>query len=121
MAPESFWNRRFASFRFAFRGIAVLFRGEIHAWFHLVATIAVLVAAIAFSVTAAEAGLLILACGLVWTAEAVNTAVELTVDLISPDYHDLAGRAKDVAAGAVLLASLTAACIGVLVFAPRLF
>jgi diacylglycerol kinase (ATP) len=57
--------------------------------------------------------------GLVWTAEGVNTAIEAVVDLASPDMHPLAGKAKDVAAGAVLLAALAAVVVGLLVFGPR--
>ena len=67
-----------------------------------------------------EWGLLVLAIGLVWTAEALNSAVEFAVDLASPDYHELAGKAKDVAAGAVLLAALTAIAVAACVFGPRI-
>ena len=62
----------------------------------------------------------ILAIGLCMTAEAFNTAIESVVDLASPEQHPLAGRAKDVAAGAVLLAAMTAVVVGVIVFGPRL-
>jgi len=55
----------------------------------------------------------------VWTAEALNTAIELVVDLASPDVHPLAGRVKDVAAGAVLIAACGALVVGILVFAPH--
>ena len=57
----------------------------------------------------------------VWAAELVNTAIEALTDLASPAYHPLAGKAKDVAAGAVLLAALGALMVGVLVFGPKLF
>jgi diacylglycerol kinase (ATP) len=57
----------------------------------------------------------------VWTAEALNTAIELVIDLVSPDVHPLAGRAKDVAAGAVLISACGAVVVGILVFAPHLF
>ncbi|MGB8168211.1 MAG: diacylglycerol kinase family protein, partial [Chthoniobacteraceae bacterium] len=60
------------------------------------------------------------AIGLVWTAEGLNTAVEALTDLVSPGEHPLAGRAKDVAAGAVLCAATSAAVIGLVVFVPRL-
>jgi diacylglycerol kinase (ATP) len=59
------------------------------------------------------------AIGLVWTAEGLNTALEFLTDLVSPEYHELAGRAKDVAAGAVLSASIAAGVIGAIIFLPK--
>ena len=56
----------------------------------------------------------------VWTAEALNTAIEFVTDLASPEFSNLAGKAKDVAAGAVLVAAVGAVTIGLLVFGPRL-
>ena len=52
--------------------------------------------------------------------EAINSAIEALADTISTDYHPLIGRAKDLAAGAVLFAALTAALIGLLIFVPRI-
>lgn len=57
---------------------------------------------------------------LVISLEAVNTAVEHLTDLVSPDYHPLAGRAKDVAAAAVLIGALGAAVVGALIFFPKI-
>lgn len=120
MSPESFWRRRSVGFRVAFRGIAILVRTQFHARIHLLATIVVIVAGISCSVSRTEWCLLVLSIGLVWASEAVNTAIEAAVDLASPEFHELAGSAKDVAAGAVLLASLAAAVVGGLIFGPRL-
>ena len=61
------------------------------------------------------------AVGTVWSAELMNTAVEAVVNLVSPDYHPLAGKAKDVAAAAVLLAALAALVVGLLIFGPRVW
>jgi diacylglycerol kinase (ATP) len=55
----------------------------------------------------------------VWTAEALNTAFEFLTDVASPSFHPIAGQAKDVAAGAVLLAAVGAVIIGALVFGPK--
>jgi diacylglycerol kinase (ATP) len=63
---------------------------------------------------------IVLAIGSVWTAEALNTAFEFLTDVASPDFHPLAEKAKDVAAGAVLLAAIGAAVIGALVFWPTI-
>ena len=61
------------------------------------------------------------AIGLVFAAEGLNTAVEALTDLVSPNEHPLAGRAKDMAAGAVLCAAIAAAVLGAIVFLPRLW
>jgi diacylglycerol kinase (ATP) len=56
----------------------------------------------------------------VWTAEALNTAFELLTDVASPGFDPLAGRAKDVAAGAVLISAIGSMAIGALIFVPRI-
>ena len=71
-------------------------------------------------ITRLEWALLALAVAGVWTAELLNTAIEALTDLVSPAWHPLAGKAKDVAAGAVLLAALGALVVGALVFGPYL-
>jgi diacylglycerol kinase len=106
---------------FAVHGICTLLRTQPNARIHLVATVVVVSAGFALSVSATEWCLLVLAMGLVWTAEALNTAIEFVVDLISPEQHVLAGQAKDVAAGATLLAAIAAAIIGAIVFVPRIW
>ena len=113
-------KRRIDSIVFAGRGVVVFFRTQFHAWVHLLATVVVVAAGLWFPVSAGEWALLALAIGLVWTAEALNSAVEFTVDLASPEYHDVAGKAKDVAAAAVLLAALTAVAVACCVFGPRI-
>jgi diacylglycerol kinase len=64
---------------------------------------------------------LILAAGLVWVAELLNTALETVVDLASPDRHPLAGKAKDIGAAAVLVAAMIAVLLGVLILGPPLW
>ena len=64
---------------------------------------------------------IVAAIGLVWTAEGLNTALEALTDLVSPGEHPLAGRAKDMAAGAVLCAAIAAAIIGAIIFLPKLW
>ena len=61
--------------------------------------------------------IVLLCCGVVIMAELMNTAVETVVDLVSPEFHPLAGRAKDIAAAAVWVLSVIVAIVGVLVFA----
>ena len=112
---------RARSFGYAFRGIAALLVNEQNAWIHAAATLAVIAAAVFFDVSGVEWALLILAMGLVWMAEALNTALEALCDRVAPDPHPLVARAKDVAAAGVLLAACTAAATGLIVFVPKLF
>jgi len=113
-------RKRIAAFVDAGRGVITLMKTQVHAWVHLVATVGVIASGLWFSVTASQWCMLVLAMGLVWSAEAINTAIEFVVDLVSPEHHELAGKAKDTAAAAVLLASIAAAVVGVIVFGPHL-
>jgi diacylglycerol kinase (ATP) len=88
---------------------------------HFLSAAAVLFAALFFKVPTVDFLLLTLAITVVLFAEIINTAVEVVVDLVSPDYHPLAKQAKDVAAGAVLLATCGAAVVGYVVFSSRIF
>src|SRR4051794_27456175 len=87
---------------------------------HLVAMLVVVALCILLPLTALESAVMVLAIAIVLVAEAFNTAVEAAVDLASPEIHPLARRAKDVAAGGVLIAALASVVIGVLVLWPRL-
>jgi len=111
---------RIRSFTHAFRGLAALVASEHNAWVHAAATFAVVIAGLTFGVTRIEWALLVLAIGLVWSAEALNTAVEWIADVVSPDHDPRIGRVKDVAAGGVLIAAAAATVIGLLVFVPHL-
>lgn len=113
-------RKRIASFGFALEGIATLLRTQVNARIHLVAGIAVVVLAAYLDVRRMEWALLVLAIALVWVAEGLNTGIEFLADAAVPDPHSLIKHAKDVAAGAVLLASLAAAVVGALVFLPYL-
>ena len=112
-------RKRVESFIYAGRGIRVLLRTQANARIHAVATVAVVAAGLWFRVTNAEWCLLALAIGIVWVAEALNTSIEFVVDLVSPQHHELAGKAKDAAAGAVLLAAISSATVGVIIFWPH--
>ena len=113
-------KKRLKSFKFAFKGIAELFRSEPNARIHLLATIVVFIAGFYFQVSTPEWCLLTLCIALVLSAEAVNTAIEKLTDLVSPDFHPLAGKAKDVAAAAVLLVAMGTIIVGALIFIPKI-
>jgi len=120
MSPTSALKRRLASFRYAGRGVAAMLRSEPNARFHAAAAAAAVAAGLAFGIERVEWLAIALAIGGVLAAEAFNTAFEALCDLTSPARHPLVERAKDVAAGAVLLAALAALAVGIIVFAPRL-
>ena len=103
----------------ALRGIRTMIASQRNAWIHAVATVVVVVAGLVVGLQWAEWCWIVLAIVSVWTAEALNTAIEFLTDVASPNFHPIAGRAKDVAAGAVLLAAVGAVIIGALVFGPR--
>ncbi|MFO0691024.1 MAG: diacylglycerol kinase family protein [Myxococcota bacterium] len=120
MTLDSPLRRRLASFGYAARGIATMLRSEPNARIHAVAAIGVVVAGLALGIDRGEWLAIALAIGGVFTAEGFNTAFEALCDLTSPGRHPMVERAKDVAAGAVLLTALAAAAVGLLVFGPRL-
>ncbi len=110
---------RIRSFRCAFLGIWVMISSQHNAWIHAIATVTVIIVSVYFGLTKTEWCWIILAIISVWTAEALNTAFEFLTDVASPGIHPLAAKAKDVAAGAVLIAALGSALIGFLVLGPH--
>lgn len=121
-SPVSFsWFARARSFRYAARGLRVLFVTQHNARLHLTATVAVLLLAAVLQLTRLEWVAVLVAIGLVLVAEALNTAIERLGDAVSRETHPAVGDAKDLAAAAVLVASTIAAVIGLIVFLPHLF
>ncbi len=112
-------RRRLRSFSAAFRGLAVVL-GEVHSRVHLAATLVVLAAGWWFHLSTSEWCAVIVAMGIVWVAEALNTALEHLADAAVPEQHPLVGAAKDSAAAGVLIAALTSVAIAALVFLPKL-
>jgi diacylglycerol kinase (ATP) len=109
---------RIRSVRYAVAGVRVMIVSQQNAWIHAAATLIVLAAGLSFGLTRAEWCWIVLAVVSVWTAEALNTAFEFLTDVASPEFHPLAAKAKDVAAGAVLITALGSVLIGLLVFGP---
>ncbi len=106
----------FASFNYAAEGVIHALRTQRNLWIHFALAAAVLVAAIGFGVSRIELMVLLLAITFVLVAELVNTAIEATVDVASTEFDPMAKLAKDIAAGAVLVAALNAVAVGYLVF-----
>lgn len=107
-------------FRCALEGIADALATQRHMRIHAVVAILVALLGVLLRLPRADLLLLVMAIGVVVIAELLNSAVELVVDLASPALHPIAGRAKNIAAGAVLFAALTSAAIGAMILAPPL-
>lgn len=116
----TYLKRRVRSFRYAFQGIGYLLREQPNARIHAAATLGVLLCGWWLGLSPWEWAVMLLCIGLVLAAEAINSAVEALVDLVSPDHHPLAGKAKDLAAGAVLICALIAALAWAVIHIPKL-
>ncbi len=119
--PTHFFGKRIASFQYAWQGIFYLIRTQPNAWIHLTISTLVVFFGFYFKISGLEWQMIGLAMGLVWSAEAFNTALEVLVDWLSPDYHPQAKIVKDVSAGAVLLGALAAAGVGISIFLPKFY
>ena len=112
-------KKRIDSFRFAFKGLADLFISQPNARIHGVAAIIALLSGSILGLSKIEWCLIILCIFAVLAAEAFNTALEYLTDLVSPEYHTLAGKTKDVAAAGVLLTAFGALIIGTIIYVPK--
>lgn len=117
--PFSF-RSRIRSLFYAMTGILEFIREEHNARIHFVATIGVAILAYVVRVSYAEAAALTIVIGIVWITEMLNTCVERIMDFVHPEEHPKIKFIKDLAAGAVLAASLTAVVVGLLIFIPKL-
>jgi diacylglycerol kinase (ATP) len=111
-------SARLKSFGYALQGIAFMLKTQHNAWLHGVATLAVIALAVYCGVSASDWRWLIVAMGMVWVGETINTAVEYVCDVVSPEYNHAVKHAKDIAAGGVLIAAVASLVIGVLTFYP---
>lgn len=108
------------SFSNAMHGIAILFKTQLNARIELTITVVVVIAGILFNISSSEWLSILLCIALVLGLEGINTAIEIILDKLHPNFDTEIGKAKDVAAGAVLIAAIVAAIIGFTIFAPRL-
>ena len=111
----------YKSVKYALEGILTCIQNERTIKIHMGMVCLVTIAGIIFSINQFEWIICILLFGFVIGLEMINTAIEAVVDLCSPQFHPLAKVAKDVSAGAVLVASIAAAIIGLLIFIPYIF
>ena len=109
---------RIKSFRYAIQGIILMVKSQHNAWLHATASILVMLIAAFFRLSPAEWCWMVIAIMAVWTAEALNTALEFLADVASPEFHPLVEKAKDVAAGAVLISAGGSVIIALLILGP---
>lgn len=113
-------RRLVESFNYAIEGLMSALQNEKHMKFHTLSAILIVILAILTNASKVEILLVSISVAFVIITELINTAVEALVDLISPERHPLAKLAKDVAAGAVLVAAINAVCVGYLLFYDKL-
>jgi diacylglycerol kinase len=113
-----FLSKRIKSFKYAFKGIVTLFLTQPNAKIHAFIAVSAITLAFVFQFSLLKWILLSLTITMVLAAEAFNTSLEFLTDLVSPDYHPLAGKAKDVAAAAVLITAIGAVVVGFCLFLP---
>ncbi|MDZ7393914.1 MAG: diacylglycerol kinase family protein [candidate division KSB1 bacterium] len=113
-------RQRGRSFRYAFRGLAILVREEHNARIHLVAAVGVIAAGVLFRLSRWEWVAVTFAIGLVFSFELLNSALERLADVVSPERSEAIGKIKDLSAAGVLMSALTALVIGLWVFVPKI-
>lgn len=115
-----FLRSRLLSFKNAFLGWWHVMRTQQNAWLHAIATVLALMMAFWLQLSVRDWAVLIITIAMVWIAEFLNTALEIVVDLASPEAHSLAKAGKDVGAASVLIAAASAVIIGILIMGPPL-
>lgn len=109
------------SFKYAFSGIITTIKEERNVKLHILAVIVVIILGLAYKISTLEWIICILLFGLVISSELINTAIENTVDLVTAEKNELARKAKDAAAGAVLVNSIVSAIIACFIWIPKIF
>lgn len=110
----------YKSFGYAFQGIFNTIRSERNIKIHCCVAALVVIFGVWLGLSRTEWMICFVLFGLVLSLELVNTAVEAVVDLVTMERHPLAKKAKDAAAGAVLISAIFAAVIGLMIFVPKL-
>lgn len=116
----SFLKKRMTSFRYAFEGIFEVVQSQGNFIIHFLAAFLAIVGGLYFHISTAEWCWIVACIVSVLGAETFNTAIEHLTNLVSPEYHELAKKTKDAAAGAVLFIAIGAAIIGGMIFLPKL-
>ncbi|MCG2419027.1 diacylglycerol kinase family protein [Aequorivita sp. F47161] len=116
---NSFLGKRLKAFRYAFKGAFLLLRHEASIQVQTAIAIVMTITGFYFEISAVEWMFQIFAIGLILSVEGLNTAVEKIADFVHPDFHNKIGFIKDIAAGAVFFAAVTAIIIGCFIYIPK--
>lgn len=108
-------------FKNAFRGLYVFAKTTRHLFIHIICAVVAVALGFYFKVSNLEWIALVFAIGFVFVTEILNTAIEIDIDLTSPEYHPYARDTKDVAAAAVLLSAFVSLIVGLIIFLPKIF
>jgi diacylglycerol kinase len=114
-------NKLFKSFGYALKGLYIALKEQQNMRIHLVAIAVVTVAGVVLGLSAIEWSVIVLTIGIVIVTEMMNTAIEVLVDLVSPEFNAKAGAIKDIAAGGVLLSAIIATIVAVYIFGNKIF
>jgi len=111
---------RTKSFAHAFRGVGIIVKTTHNFWVQIFFALVAVILGFIFRISEIEWVLIIMSAGFVLATEAINTAIEIDIDLTSPNYHPYARDTKDVAAGAVLISAIVALAVGLIIFLPKI-
>lgn len=117
----AFIKKHFHSYVFAFKGLQHTFSRPSNLWIETIAAVLAIFLGFYFQVSNIEWLAIILAIGLVVSTEIMNTAIEAVLDFLHKEHHEDIGKAKDIAAGAVLLTAVVAGIVGLVIFIPKFF
>ena len=118
---ESFFTTRLKSVGYAFKGAILLLKTEASIKIQFFIAFVVTTAGFFFNISLSEWCIQLLAIGLVMSIEGINTAIEEIANFIHPEHHNKIGLIKDIAAGAVFMASVFASIIGLIIYVPKIF
>lgn len=113
-------NKRIRSFKYALNGLKIVFKEEHNARIHLAISFIVIICGVIFNISILEWIILCFAIVLVISIEIINSAIENLADFVSPDYHNLIKKVKDLSAAAVLVCTISSVIIGTLIFLPKI-
>lgn len=113
-------EKRVESFKYALNGLKIVFIEEHNARIHLIVSLIVIACGFIFHISTVEWIIICFAIGLVISMEIINSAIENLSDFVSPEYHKLIKKVKDISAAAVLVCTISSVVIGILVFLPKI-
>lgn len=113
-------EKRVESFKYALNGLKIVFIEEHNARIHLIVSLIVIACGFIFHIATVEWMIICFAIGLVISMEIINSAIENLSDFVSPEYHKLIKKVKDLSAAAVLVCTISSVVIGILIFLPKI-